>query len=348
VSTGLVDALLYEDQVWAELARRNKQASLERVTLRDYMRALPGEPGGRLRVAVVVGEGAISRGGGESDPFTGEEGIRSGAFIRLLRQVRNDASVRGVILRVNSPGGDAIASDEILHEVKLLSKAKPLVVSMSDAAASGGYYISMTGDPVIAYPNTFTGSIGVVYGKINIAGLYQKLGITTEIITRGRNAAIDSSTRPMTPEGRRKLKEGIDTTYRAFLDRVAEGRKKKVADIEPLAQGRVWMGAEAKRNGLVDEIGGLDRAIELLRKRANLGVDERIRLVPYPPKRSLFDQLFSSGAESGWSEARLSQVLARRRLADLARSLGLADGLDPLVWGRGAILRLAPYSIRLF
>ena len=268
LSAKLIDGLLYEDQVRDALKKQLKGQTLERLSHRDYLRstAFGGSDGDKNKIALVVGEGAISRAGGEAEPFSDEEGIRSGPFMRLLRQVREDASIKGVVLRVNSPGGDAIASDEILHEVKLLAKKKPLVVSMSDVAASGGYYIAMTGDPVVAYPNTITGSIGVIYGKANLKGLYDKLGINVEIIKRGENADFDTSSRPMSDAARKKLREGIFSTYQAFLERVAEGRKRKVGDIEPLAQGRVWMGAQAQGNGLVDQLGGLDLAIDLVRR----------------------------------------------------------------------------------
>ena len=159
----------------------------------------------------------------------------------MLRKVGSDKEIQGVILRVDSPGGDAIASDEMLREVKLLSKKKPLVISMSDLAASGGYYVAMTGDPIIAYPNTYTGSIGIIYGKLNLRGLYDKLGVTKEILTRGRNADLDSDYHPLTEAGKLKLKESLDEFYTGFVGKAADARKKKYEDLEALAQGRVWL-----------------------------------------------------------------------------------------------------------
>ena len=348
LSAKLIDGLLYEDQVRDEIKMRIKGTSLlERLSSRDYLRstAFAGESGSKI--ALVVGEGAITRSGSDAEPFTNEEGIRSGPFMRMLRQVREDASIKAVILRVNSPGGDAIASDEILHEVKLLAKKKPLVISMSDVAASGGYYIAMTGDPVLAYPNTITGSIGVIYGKVNLKGLYDKLGVNTEIIMRGKNADLDTSSRPMSASARAKLREGIASTYQAFLERVAEGRKRKVGEIEPLAQGRVWMGAQAKGNGLVDQLGGLDQAIELARKRANIGAAERIQLVPFPRKRTLFDQVFNSG-ESVLAQLRAptAEAVAMAAARKWTRELGL-EGLDPALWAQGGIFCLPSFSLRI-
>ena len=206
---------------------------------RDYLK-VGGAGAAKKRIALLVGDGTIVRG-------DGDEGIASNTFIKQLRRVAADANVAGVILRVDSPGGDGVASDEILREVKLLSQKKPLVISMSDVAASGGYYISATGDPIIAYPNTLTGSIGVIYGKLNLRGLYDKLGIQKEIITRGRFADIDSDYQPLTDAGRAKLREGIDEMYKGFVSRVAESRKRKFEEIEPLAQGPRLDGISSER-----------------------------------------------------------------------------------------------------
>ena len=337
---GLVDDLLFEDQVYDEVKKRLGQSEIHKLSHRDYNRVSAAALGveGGTRIAVIVGEGVISRGGG-GDDFE-DEGIRSASFIRLLRDAGADAGIRGVVLRVNSPGGDGVASDEILREVILLSKKKPLVVSMSDLAASGGYFISMSGDPVVAYPNTLTGSIGVIYGKVNIAGLYDKLGITKEILTRGRHAAIDSESVPLDEAGRRKLREAIDAMYGSFIDRVAEGRKKKPADIRPLAEGRVWLGSQAKANGLVDEIGGLDRAIELLRQKAKIPAADKVRLVLYPRKKSVFEQFFGSAerlAARSNSDAAITQV---------ARLLGI-DPSELRLWLPGGFLRVMPYRISI-
>jgi protease-4 len=245
-----------------------------------------------------------------------------------------------VILRVNSPGGDAVASDEILREVKLLSGKKPMIISMSDLAASGGYFISMTGDPVLAYPNTITGSIGVIFGKVNLTGLYSKIGVGKEILTRGRFAAIDSDAVPLDEAGRKKLREGVDSIYQAFLARVAEGRKKKPAEIEPLAEGRAWLGSQAKGNGLVDELGGLDRAIAMVRERAKIPASERVRLVVYPRKKSIFEQLLGG----------TQQALAGARPGDLVGEAARLAGIDAgslRLWLPGGYLKVAPYTIRV-
>jgi protease-4 len=219
----------------------------------------------------------------------------------------------------------------MLREVRLLSQKKPTVISFSDSAASGGYYIAMTGDPIVSYPNTVTGSIGVIYGKVNLRGLYDKLGVNKEIIARGANAAIDTDYEPMSPEARAKLREGIEEIYREFVSRVAEGRKKKWEEIAPLAEGRAWLGSQAKQNGLIDELGGLDKALELLKKKTGLKPEDKVELVPYPPRRNIFDQYLRSTDEPAVE-------------AKIAQRLGL-DKLNYKVWEAGGMLRIQPFTI---
>jgi len=243
--------------------------------------------------------------------------------------VADDPSTKGVILRINSPGGDALASDQIWREANLLGRKKPMVVSMSDLAASGGYYMAMTGDPVLAYANTLTGSIGVLYGRVNLRGLYGKLGITKDSLARGRFAQIDSEYIPLTPEGREKIRRGVEANYHGFVTRVAESRRRKYEEIEPLAQGRVWLGSQARERGLVDELGGLDRAIELLKQKDRIPQDQKIRLVDYPGKRTIVD----------W-------VLERERAAAIEPRLGaLLKQVHAALWMRGGLMRVMPYSI---
>ncbi len=258
---GLVDALLFEDEMYGRLKDRLKVGEIKRIDEHDYSRAPVSGVDGSTRIAFVVGQGDIIRGGPRDTASS--VGMTATGMVKMLRQVENDSSIKGVILRIDSPGGDGIASDDILHEAKVLSQKKPMVISMSDLAASGGYFIAMTGDPIIAYPNTETGSIGVFFGKVDLHGLYDKIGITKQVLTRGRFADIDSENAPLTDVEREKLRREIEIFYRGFVQRVADGRKRKYDDMEALAQGRVWLGAQAKQNGLVDELGGLDRAVEI-------------------------------------------------------------------------------------
>jgi protease-4 len=332
-SKGLVDALMFEDQVFDEVTKKLGQKEIRKLSHRDYLRGTrdSSDLDGRTKIAVIVGEGAILRGEGRG--AFGDEGIMSGSLIKLLRDVGKDDSIKGVILRIDSPGGDAIASDDILREAKLLSGKKPLVVSMSDVAASGGYYIAMTGDPVVAYSNTITGSIGVIYGKLNARGLFDKLGVTQETITRGRYANIDSITQPLDESGRKKLREGVDAVYKTFVSHVASARKQPYERVDQVAQGRVWLGSQAKEQALLDELGGLDRAIELVRRKAKIPDQEKTRLVIYPPEQSWFEYLLSRSSEQAM-DVRLRMLLNR-------------VGLDPVPWLEGGMMKLMPFSLRI-
>lgn len=325
---GLVDSLGYEDQVTQDMQGRLKQGSLRRISSKDYLKVPLATEGVSHRIALIVGEGEITRGSGNE--AANEQGLTSAGFIKLLRQVENDSSIQGVILRVDSPGGDGAASDDILHEAKNLSHKKPMVISMSDLAASGGYFMSLTGDPIVAYPNTLTGSIGVIFIRMNLHGLYDKLGVNEQFLMRGRYADIDSAYAPLTDDARAKIAGQIDAFYKGFVSRVAEGRKRTFDQIEPLAQGRVWLGAQAKQNGLVDELGGLDRAVELIKQRAHIAAADRVTLVPYPGKRSVLDMLFSRTDDSAALELKIEKMLGHLPLTALSR---------------GGFMKLMPYSI---
>jgi protease-4 len=331
VKLKLADAALYEDQFFDEVKKAIGGAEVKKVSLRDYVRS--GSSEGKSRVAIIVTDGTIIRGSSGGNAFGEEESITVANSVKMLREVGESESIKGVILRVDSPGGDAVASDEILREVKLLSKKKPMVISMSDVAASGGYYISMTGDPVLAYPNTITGSIGVIYGKVNLKGLYDKLGLTKELLQRGENAAIDSEYYELTPGGRKKLREGVDEVYKSFVSIVAESRKKSFEEIHELAQGRVWLGSQAKERALVDELGGLDKAVAMVKERAKIAKDEKVRVVVYPQKRTLLEQLLSQNAPS--VELRATRAAIRE----------LTGGMPLELLQQGGLMKLMPYRI---
>jgi protease-4 len=215
--------------------------------------------------------------------------------------------------------------------MNLLAKKKPMVISMSDAAASGGYYMAMTGNPIVAYPGTLTGSIGVVFGKPNLHGLYDKLGVTKDAIQRGTNASIDSDYTPLTPEERTKLKDGIDESYRDFVTKVADSRHRTFDQIQEVAQGRVWLGSQAKPRGLVDEIGGFDKAIELVKQKAKIPASERVSLMVFPGRRNILDILMKNSQEY-MIEVKLRQVLGRMPFR---------------AWLRGGFLRMMPYWVEV-
>jgi protease IV len=337
-ANGLVDGLRYEDEIFGELKTTLHQTELKKTTEHEYVDAPDGSIGAD-RIAFVVGEGSITRGDSEVSNLSTDTGLESETFDKMLGRVANDKSIKGVIVRIDSPGGEVPASDDMWRAMNELHKKKPVVISMSDDAASGGYYMAMSGDTLVAYPGTITGSIGVVFGKANLHGLYDKLGITKDSVSRGRFARIESDYQSLSDAERAKLREDIDSDYEDFVGKVAVARKKPVSVIEPLAQGRVWLGDQAKANGLVDELGGLDRAVELIKRKAGIPAGNKVSLVLYPAKRSVFDLLFRSNPDAE-AEAMLAGVgLAPLRAAWHDASLR--------VWMRGGMLRMMPFSIQI-
>ena len=252
------------------------------------------------RIAVIYAVGIISS--GESN-YDSPQGLVAGSdtIVRYLRKARADNSIKAIVLRVDSPGGSAIASDVIWREVQLTRVSKPVVASMSDVAASGGYYISMPAHAIVAEPATLTGSIGVVMVKFVIDGTLNKLGMNMEAVKQGRFADLYSPIRPFSPEERARVQEHMQATYDAFVEKAAAGRNTTPERIDAVAQGRVWTGKQAKQIGLIDELGGLQRALAVAKQRAKLDPDEEVELIVYPPKKSIYEALADpfGRAESG-------------------------------------------------
>jgi protease-4 len=299
----LVDRIAYRDEIIDELkketGREGATESFKQISLADYSRVAkdtteaakkknaPDEekPTGRAgRVAVVYAEGDIVDGEGEE---AGE--IGGTRFARELRQLRLDDNIKAIVLRVNSPGGTASASEMIQREVRLLKKVKPIVISMGTYAASGGYWIAAYGDRIFAEPTTVTGSIGVFGIQFDVKKLANDFGLTFDSVKTGKFADAITITRPKTPEEMAVFQQLVDWAYEEFISKVMEGRNLKREFVEEIAQGRVWSGAEAKNLGLVDELGGLDQAIQFAATQAGLG--SRYRLVEYPRKKEFAEAL---------------------------------------------------------
>ena len=286
LKAGLVDKLLFEDQL-AELLKE-KGRKLTRLSHRQYLRVKPSSLGlnrGK-KIALIYGQGLIHS--GQSLYQT----MGSSTIAKWIRKARNDKSILGIVFRVDSPGGSAVASDTIWREVILAKKEKPFVVSMSDVAGSGGYWVAMAAHKIVAQPQTLTGSIGVLAGKFNLAGLYKKLGVTSEKLIYGQKADFFSSFRGFTGEERKILKDEILWIYDRFLTKAAQGRKMSKNGIDKLGKGRVWTGSQAQKLGLVDEIGGLTTALNITKKLAGIPAEEEVRLVVWPQKISFWQALF--------------------------------------------------------
>ena len=307
---GLVDELKFEDEMWSAL-KDKVGGSIVRVSAAKYAKVPPESAGLKQgsHVAILAAEGDIIE-GSPSDDGTEAGSITAYGLIKQLKLIEGDSNIKAVVIRINSPGGAVNASDDLWRQMSLLSKKKPVVISMSDVAASGGYYMALTGDPLVSYPETETGSIGVVFVKPNIKGLYEKIGITKDGLQRGKHADIESEYIEMTPEERKILTDGIDESYHDFVTKVADSRHAKYEDIDAVAQGRVWLGSDAKTHNLVDQLGGMDTAIALVKKKAGIPDSENVTIFSYPPQESLLTMLTKRSQETMF-ETRIHEVVGR-------------------------------------
>jgi protease-4 len=335
----LVDGLQYLDEVKKRSAPSGKD-EIATVAVSRYLRGARSLMpfGRRARIAVIYGVGAIVGGESTEDAVFGRV-MGSDTIAGAFEKVRKDRSIDAVVFRVDSPGGSDVASDVIWREAMLTREKKPVVVSMADVAASGGYWIATASDSIVAEPTTITGSIGIFAGKLNLAGFYHNLGISTDGVETSPNADFFSSTRSFTPEERERLRAIIKTGYDTFLERVAESRKKTIEEVHAVAQGRVWSGEDAQELGLVDELGGLRRAIEIAKERAGFDADARVELRIFPEKKPLFEYLLSSFLTGSGTDLPFHGLHWPREL--LARS-PLASHLLA-----GAPLALMPYELAI-
>jgi protease-4 len=310
----LVDRVAYRDQA-SDIIRQKNRGSENRLDLHAYLARTDREAGTRL--AVIYATGTILPGQSGDTPF-GEEVMGSDSIAEQFRRARGDSSVKAVVLRVDSPGGAVFPSEAIRREVEITTRRKPVVVSMSDVAASGGYWIAMSANKIVAEPGTITGSIGVVVGKYNLSGLYEKLGLTKDLVTTTENSTLDWPFQNFTPAQRETVQKDMREVYNHFLAGVAEGRRMKMQDVDKIAQGRVWTGERARRLGLVDELGGLHTAIARARELARISAKERVSLLLLPPRRSLLEKILDLAAGAESLPAMLSSRGWLQRLESLA------------------------------
>jgi protease-4 len=307
---GLVDDLAYEDQL-DDLARDvGAPGTLKLIESDDYSDVSWESLGvsRRSRIAILHAVGAITVGRSGFDPVNGPV-LGSDTIVEYIRKIRADSSIKAIVLRVDSPGGASTASDVIWRELMITkndARKRPIIVSMSDLAASGGYYIAMAGDVLVAQPGTLTGSIGIYTGKFVTGGSFGKLGANIEATSDGRHAEIYSPDRRFTDEERVKVLESMQAFYDQFVEKVAEARHTSPEKIDQIAQGRVWTGMQAKQVGLVDQLGGLQEAVAVAKQRAHIPADEDVELVIYPPRRTFYEVLseqFDQPAQRGAAEA---------------------------------------------
>jgi protease-4 len=371
----LIDAVGYEDEVIATLAKEVGEESPK--LARDYaqrkfdqdfsgmtglvklMELLSGQKqvaplGKNKRIAVVHVTGEIREGKSTDDVLMGGA-AGSETVMKAIRDAAKDEQVAAIVLRIDSPGGSALASDLIWREAERAKK--PVVASLSDIAASGGYYIAAAADRIVAAPGTLTGSIGVVGGKVAVGDALGKVGVHTDVVSKGKNAGWLSMQEPFTPGEREAFLGTMKEVYRLFTSKVAAGRKLEQATVEKLAEGRVFTGRQAKENGLVDRLGTLDDAIDEAKKLAGIDASDEVDRLLLPEPRGLFDELLGSAATGGDPVARMAAVAGGRTALHgllLARITGLpglewlaaeADALSLVLSGRPQLLM--PVRIRV-
>ena len=317
--SNLIDEVLYEDEFLNFIQEGGQRIS--RISHSQYTKISLSSLGlnkGK-KIALLYGMGPIHSGEGLNQT------MGSKSIARLIKRVRNDITISALIFRVDSPGGSALGSDVIWREIALTKEKKPVVVSMSDVAGSGGYWIAMNADKIVAQPQTLTGSIGVVSGKFNMAKLFDKLGITAERIALGKRADMFTSFRSLTEEERSLLKTEILWIYDIFITKVSIGRNLEKEDVDKIGRGRVWTGQQAKELGLIDEIGGLSKAIELVKELINVPPEEDVKLDVWPKKQPFFNSMFQRRLIQSNSEleSKLKKMMQAFQLLQDERTLTL-------------------------
>ena len=349
-AAGLIDEAMYKDEVekqFKKLLGYKETDSFAAVRGAEYRDVSPESLGLNKgeRIAVIYASGEIGSGSSENSP-SGDQSIGSDTVAKALNDAAADKTIKAVVLRVDSPGGSGLASDIIWRAVETTNQKKPVVVSMSDVAASGGYYISASAAKIIAQPSTITGSIGVVAGKPVIRGFYDWLGISNEYVLRGKTAGMFRETEKFSDEERAKFEEWIKTTYyRDFVPKVAKGRNRDAQYIDSIAQGRVWTGQQARDRGLVDEFGGLDKAIEVAKGLAKIPADKGVERVILPYPTTFLQELLSGGGENSNTEVQQQRAVYAALPEDARRALRYMAMMDRMK--NGETMLLMPFDLRV-
>jgi len=347
---GLIDDALYRDEVENQLKKQlgyKDSDTFAPVRAVDYREVSPESLGLNEgeRIAVVYATGEINSGSSQNSP-SGDQSIGSDTVAKALNDAAADKTIKAIVLRVDSPGGSGLASDIIWRAVEAANQKKPVVVSMSDVAASGGYYISASASKIIAQPSTITGSIGVVAGKPVMRGFYDWLGISNEYVLRGKTAGMFRETEKFSDEERLKFEEWVKTTYYVqFVPKVAKGRKKDAQYIDSVAQGRVWTGAQAKDRSLVDEFGGLDKAIDVAKELAKIPANKGVERVIFPYPTTFLQQLLMGGNENSNTQFEQQRMVYASLPEDARRALRFMALMDRMK--NGETMLVMPFDLRV-
>ncbi len=347
---GLIDEAVYHDELEKEIkSSLGYKDSDQFVPVRasEYRDVSPESLGLNKgdKVAVIYATGDIGSGRSENSP-SGGQSIGSDTLAKALTDAAADKSIKAIVMRVDSPGGSGLASDIIWHAVEAANQKKPVVISMGDVAASGGYYISASASKIVAQPSSITGSIGVVAGKPVMKGLYDWLGISNEYVLRGKEAGMFRETEKFSDDERAKFEEWIKTTYyNDFVPKVAKGRHKDPKDVDAVGQGRVWTGAQAKDRGLVDEFGGLDRAIEVAKQLAKIPADKGVERVILPYPQTFLQELLSGGGDNSNTQIEQQRALLAALPEDARRAFRYMALMDRMKNGESMLLM--PFDLRI-
>lgn len=349
-AAGLIDETVYRDQldkqIKAQLGYKDSD-QFAPVRAADYREVSPESLGLNKgeRIAVIYATGDIGSGRSQNSP-SGEQSIGSDTLAKAVTDAAEDKSIKAIVMRVDSPGGSGLASDIIWHAVDAANQKKPVVVSMSDVAASGGYYISASASKIVAQPSTITGSIGVVAGKPVMRGFYDWLGVSNEYVLRGKQAGMFRETEKFSDSERAKFEDWIKTTYYGdFVPKVARGRHKDAQYIDSVGQGRVWTGAQGKDRGLVDEFGGLDRAVEVAKQLAKIPADKGVERVILPYPQTFLQELLSGGGADTTTEIEQRRAVMAALPEDARRAFRYMALMDKMKNGESMLLM--PFDLRI-
>jgi protease-4 len=311
VDAKLVDGLVYRDQVYDQVKKKGGDGA-ELLYLDKYLdRAGRPHDHGKT-VALVFGVGGVQRGKSDYDPVQGSQSMGSDTVAAAIRAAVADKNVKAILFRVDSPGGSYVASDTIWREVVRAHQAgKPVVVSMGDVAGSGGYFVAMAADKIVAQPGTITASIGVLGGKPLTSGFWQKIGLSWDEVHQGNNATMFTGTHDYTPAEWARFEAWLDRVYVDFTGKVADGRKLPKDKVLEIAKGRIWSGQDAKNLGLIDELGGYDTALKLAKRAAGIPETEEVKIVVYPKPKSFFASVIQRQTPDNSDKEALGQSLAR-------------------------------------
>jgi protease-4 len=344
VAARLVDAVAYRDEVYSDV--KSKAGDGAQLLYLDKYLSRAGRPHDHGKtIALVFGVGTVTRGKSDYDPVQGSQNMGSDTVAGAIRAAAEDKDVKAILFRVDSPGGSYVASDAIWREVVRARQAgKPVIVSMGNLAGSGGYFVAMAADKIVAEPGTITASIGVLGGKMLTSGLWDKVGLSWDEVHQGENATMFTGTQDYTPAEWARFEAWLDRVYVDFTNKVADGRKLSKDKVLEIAKGRIWSGQDAKNLGLVDELGGYDTALKLAKRAAGVPADEEVRVVVYPrPKGFLESELGWRSPDNSEKEA-VGQTMAQilEAVQPVARQLdaaGIRTGRE-----QDDVLRMVPVT----